>query len=102
MDVAGADVMADADTVANAEAGHGVGQASRRDGVEAVADGVVEEGEVGVELAGGDQRDEGLDGIGGQPRMVVRRGVESAMRELPAEGGRGWERRRPLRLMGRM
>src|SRR5260370_20868660 len=70
--------MADADTVAEAEACRGVGETCGGDGVQAVADGVVEKGEVGVELAGGDQGDEGLDGVWGQARMVVGCGVSRA------------------------
>ena len=39
-------------------------------GLYAVADGVVEEVELAVELAGGDQGDQGLDGVWRQPEMI--------------------------------
>ena len=71
MEVAGADVVADTNPIADAETSQGVGQAGSLNGLDAVADGVVEEVELAVELAGGDQSDQGLDGVGRQPRMAV-------------------------------
>src|SRR5438128_291814 len=59
------------------------------------ADGVVAEMGLAVELASGDQGDQGLDGVGRQPGMVV--GVGPAGREAPAEVWRVWGRRRALR-----
>ena len=51
VDVAGSDVVADANAIADGETGQGVGETSGLDGVQAVSDGVVEEAEVAVELA---------------------------------------------------
>jgi len=78
VEVAGANIVADANSVTDAEASQGVGQAGSLDGLDAVADGVVEEVELAVELAGGDQGDQGLDGVGWQPRVVVRSGISRA------------------------
>ena len=55
MDVGRPDVVADADTITDAEASQGIGETCGLDGLQAVADGVVEEGEVAVELARDDQ-----------------------------------------------
>lgn len=77
-DVAGANVVADSNTIPDAETSQSVGEASSLDGLDAIADGVVEEMELAVELAGGDHGDQGLDGIGRQPRMIVGRGVSRA------------------------
>lgn len=53
MEVAGADVVADANPIADAKAVQGIGEASGLDGHDTVANGVVEEVELAVEFAGG-------------------------------------------------
>lgn len=64
VDVAGADIVADSNTIPDAETSQGVGETSGLDGLHAVADGVVEEGKLAVEFAGDDQGYQGLDGVG--------------------------------------
>src|SRR6266496_2490912 len=76
--VAGTDVVADSNPIAGAQTSQSVGETSRLDGLDAIADGVVEEVQLAIELAGGDQVDQGLDGIGRQPGMVVGRGTSRA------------------------
>jgi hypothetical protein len=78
VEVAGADVVADTNSITDAETCQSVGEAGGLNGLDAVANGVVDEVELAVELAGGDQCDQGLDGVGRQPRVVVRRGVSRA------------------------
>ena len=75
VEVAGADIVADADPVPDAEAGQGVGKAGSLDGLDAVADGVVEQVQLAVELTGSDQGDQGLDGVGRKSGMAVGCGV---------------------------
>jgi hypothetical protein len=85
VDVARSDVMADADTIADAETGQGIGKTCSLDGLQEVADGAVKEGQVAVEFAGGDQSDQGLDRVGGSRGWSL--GVEFAGRELPPRYG---------------
>src|SRR5262249_36269564 len=69
--VAGTDVVADSNAIADAQPSQSVGETGRLDGLDTVTDSVVEEMQLAVELAGGDQVDQGLDGVGRQPGMVV-------------------------------
>ena len=78
MKVAGTDVVADTNPIADAQTSQSVGETSRLDGLDAIADGVVEEVQLAVELAGGDQVDQGLDGVGRQPGMVIGWGTSRA------------------------
>ena len=62
--------MTDPKPVGDAETGQSVGEASSLHSLDAVADGVIEE-VLAVELTGGDESDQGLEGVAWQPRMVV-------------------------------
>jgi hypothetical protein len=78
VDVARANVVTDSNPISDAETSQCVGETGSLDGLDAVADGVVEEMELAVELAGGDESDQGLDRVGGQPRVVVGCGASRA------------------------
>jgi len=78
VNVARADVGADSNPISDVETSQGVGGARTLYGLDADADGVVEEMEFAVELACGDQDDQGLDGVGRQSRVVAGRGTSRA------------------------
>src|SRR5215470_9595767 len=75
-------VVADANAVADAETGQRVVETCRLGGVQAVADGVVEKREIGVELARRDQGDQASRWHWWQAGWLI---VGSAARELLAE-----------------
>ena len=71
MDVAGANVVTDANTIPDAETVQGVGETCGLDRLHAVTDGVVDEEELATEHAGSDRATRVSMPLGGNRGMVV-------------------------------